>query len=707
MSEATSENEATQTPAGRTHTPPTEGRSDDEARRRQVCRFFLGLIHHVNSKQPTEEWAKSWERYEAEPNDPAMVNLWRPKVDTQAAFIDNEPPVIQFNPAMTHAGDPAEDAVARTESAVWEYLNRELGIMAIVQQMRHSADVCQVGVVCNMPDLVRNMPTIEYLDPTDVAVDEGAGCDLKNAGWVAYSQYAAPDELVKWYPKLDLSDLTRAAKEHGYEVKRGGETTDLEMNERNRFSEDSGHSLKKCKFWRVFARGQYADYDKEPTPDREDEARKPGYAKRHGLVDAKRFLVLVEGLDAPAVDMDEWPRELLLDSGEWPITILSYNAARDTIWGFPDYRHEKNLLVEIDRVAQNLSTRKGMEGLKLGGQVGAKHTKETITAFLQGEGIQYLRDMLDSQGNPTVKPIDLDPIVSADIEYLQTLLQLYDQVAQQPRAARGDEDPDKTATATNVESELANARASHRLRLYEAVIVEVVRKTMQMAHVMLPQMTEVEADVIDVPDPDNPFGPPAIQVVDASTPPLPVVGADGIPQPPQVRREVMNMSWVEAQAALQKPGVELVALGVDAIAGDELAANWVQVQDGAKGAMTLVLRAIRVGIERGTTQRHVRMEKVKAFNEVLTNIITPLCQQLGTVDPMIEAAKKILSLLSLGEFESIVQALELANVQAQQMQAQQAAMGAVDENGQPIQPPAGQPPQPAQQPFGGQPGAPV
>ena len=625
---------------GRVEKPPvTQGRGDSLERRRGAYKFFSDLITGAHAEQREGEWTKAHEKYEDDAETPHMVNMWRAKIDTQAAFLNSEPAVLRFSVPTANVDDERAERRMKCEQAVYDYIFDEMGYQPILDQMAHSADITNVGFVAHQPDTDKWLPALLYLEPDQVAVDASCGANMGDAGWVAYLQYMSPDELHAQYPDVPLADFRRAAAMKGFQPKYA---KDAEAEAaRDRITEDGADAgLKQCRIWRQYARGAYALYDRPPDEEGKPVGGEPaGSAARPGAAfetpegEAKRYLILVEGMDVPLVDIMRWPRELLLDKGEWPITKVAYNRARDSIYGFPDYRHEKQLLHEIERVVKDIAARHGMEGLKIGTAraLDAK-VKAGLKALLEQDGIQVLDDIIDEQGKQLVQVLDLPVLTTEDLTYLNTLIELYDQISMQPRAARGNEDPDKTATATQVETDLTAGRANMRLRRFEDALAEVAKKTMQMVHAMLPTLTLVRPAGYD---------------------------------------EVLTLPWREAEMYLQQPGAELVTLGVEAIAGKDTV-EWMEMPEGdAKGFISMLLRSVRITVERGSTQRHARLQKVASFRQVLAEVLLPACAAIegGAPRVLAEAMKKILSMLGLQEFESITKELETIIESGQQAMA--------------------------------------
>jgi hypothetical protein len=121
-----------------------------------------------------------------------------------------------------------------------------------------------------------------------------------------------------------------------------------------------------------------------------------------------------------------------------------------------------------------------------------------------------------------------------------------------------------------------------------------------------------------------------------------VEDAAGQVQPP--------MPWAQAEQVLIAGG-DLVQLGVDAMVGPELAQYWQEHLP-----LDVLRLRLNVEIEHGSTQRAQRQEKIGTFIATYRMMIQPVLAALGPLgmEKQIEAARKVLAMQDLGEFESIL-----------------------------------------------------
>ena len=645
-------------------------------RSHKVQRFFENIVIGAGELHPTDDWDRARNAYSGD-DIKVMTNLWRSKVDTQASFLDSDPPKVRFHPPEFRSDDEVMKLRARLESGVYDYISREQGFLDSLHDMRHSADLTNVGFACLRPDYKKMLPELVFLDNEQVSVDAECGGKLANAGWVAYHEMTPPERLAELIDDIPLDVFREAAT---FKATKNDATGG--SREKAQLVLDTETTMNRCKVWRIFARNEYALYDTDPAESSSDEPdRQPQFKRFDSLrsdEEPRRYLLLVEGMKDPVVDIDGWPAEYLLDSGEWPIFLLAYNEKPGTIYGFTDYIHEKPVLQAIEKATRNLVEKMSIQGLKLGGRTGGPEEK-AVASWIEKTGVQYLPDALDAQGQPAVSVVDMGGLTQQDVTFFDKLIDIYDQVAMQPRAARGAETAEKTATATQIENERQAARNNDRLRKFEVIIGDIARVTMQMAHVMCKKMTVVRSSLGAVLD-----------VAGGSA-----LDATGMPLPDLDVVSEYEMTWDMAEQVLASPDTELVQLGVDAMVGVELAEGWNDWPDVVNSGMaSLVLRGIWVNVERGSTQAHVRLQKAASFREVFATMIAPLAQTIGAPDAMVEAIDKVLGMMDLNEFTGIVNALKQSVAMAAQAQAEAQAAGMLPpEQGEPL-PKTGTPPNP-------------
>jgi len=244
-----------------------------------------------------------------------------------------------------------------------------------------------------------------------------------------------------------------------------------------------------------------------------------------------------------------------------------------------------------------------------------------------------------------------------------------------PELLRGELAEEKrTATEVSEAVDAATLKLKRRLEAYEGAQSEIARKTMQTAHVILPQSSRVEVlepILFDAMDPDSG------EMIQVPTGEMQAVMYGEPPTPP--------LPWAEAQERLKDPGAELIYMGVDAMVGEEKAQFWVDDMP-----LDLVRRSVKVTIERSSTTRRENLEQVDVFCEkVWAQLLGPLVQQILMADPVqamqitAAAIEKVVRMLDLDQYEDLIPDPEQLGQMLQQQQAMQAEAEA--QAGQPAQ----------------------
>ncbi len=664
--------------------------------KKDVQAFFESLVKQAEV-WPTDEWDAAWKAYEGDPDNPPRANLWRSRVETQGAFLDEQPAHIPVSTADGWADDKQAEGRAECEEALYAYLHREMGYHEVISRVRAVADVQNMGALVHRVDMRRNLPALLAIPMEQVAVDGDSGPDIKRANWMGYWEWESAEMLIEEYPGLDATKLEAIA----------ASAPRREDNDA-RFpgvSEEVVRVGKRLKVWHVFARNQYALYDKEPTEPGEPTADTDGkphwerFRDRHGMNEPRRYVKFIAGYYEPLVDEDGWPAVLALDWDEWPIQFLRYNEGKDNVPGFTDHRHEKRIIAYHEQAIGDANKRAALgNNTKMGGVAGSPLSQAEVKTFLETDGIAYLAGAFTSDGRPTFKPIEFEGLRREDLDWIDLCKRTHEQVSGVPKIKEGSESEFDTATEAEIASEASTARANVRLRDFEAFQSNVARQVIAMAHVMVPKQSIVEVSpevlaeakhelmdvdtdeagvrmwINDVEQRLKPYKPDPrfanmdlelIRHVEADNPLVPGIAA------------MVLQSWLALESA------QLIGLGADAMVGPEKAEFWDETMPAE-----LLRRSTVVSVERGSTQQRTRLQKVAAFNEVYDRMYAPLLASLANVDPMlaiekqVDATRKVLGMLDLNEYESLlpdVERLKAAMLAQQEAQAAQAAAGVPQE----------------------------
>jgi hypothetical protein len=627
-----------------------------------VAKYFLSLVR-LGEIWPKDEWEEARVAYEGSTEKPNRLraNLWRTMVDTQAAFLDQDPKRPIVRPQDGYAKDETARGQAQCEQALYDYIFREMDYASAIEQVRHSAGLIDVGFAVLSWDMRRSLPAFRYLEPEDVRIDPDCGGDLARAGWIAFAENVSA-ELLSRQAGIPLDKLRKARVKPLPDA----DQPERDAEEVRRATEVVGAAIDKCRVWHIYARNEFALYDTRPASDEQDQEGRPHFERhrdRHGMNEPRRYVKVVEGYDRPIEDIqDGWPEALALDWDEWPIVMLGFNRRKGKCAGFTDWRHVSVLQEDFNTVLKDLVVRAKLRNppKMLKGE-GCTMDDAQIKRMLESTEVEVIGGAVDATGKPTLVPLDFGTPTVQEVELLATVKNLVDQMSMLPEIMRGGEQGFETATEARTASEAAAAKIERRFRRYERMQIEIARKTIQACHANLPLLTRVERlqpvmrEVL-IPDP-----------VTGTTLPTGQMEPTGDFEP-----VVDSLMWSEAQIALAEPGAELVQLGVEAMVGPELARFW------PEGKPLSVIRAsTRVDVERGSSQRRVREEKSKEFRELVMQVLLPVSQATNSPQMALAIARKCLLLMDVEDVDQLVPSLPEVEAalaaQAAQEQAQAAA----------------------------------
>lgn len=676
-------------------TGPLDGQAPDAVERlRRVQRYFLSLVKTA-TPWPEDEWGQAWEAYEKTETRDRIVNRWKTKVDTLLAFEDEEPATVHFRPARAYLDDELTVRRCAAFEALYEYLSEELNYREILTRTLHTARVQNIGALVQTWDRRRMLPDTVSLEVSDIRMDPAGKGDLGRAGWLAYRETIAIDKLLMERPDLDREELERA----------GHEPVDLFSGEPKPQSpeilqarEMTRATHRQVTRWRIFARNEFALYDVEPKQGPEGEPHWERFRDRNGQNEPRRYLELVEGYPVPLEDTDEWPAIFALDWDEWPILFLVQGRGKEPLSPASDYAIQRPI---EDVHSQALTDAKHRSflggGTKLGGPQGQTLDEATVRKFVESKAVQYLPGAFGPDGRPRIAPVKFDGLDQWQLLWLDALADADEEQSGIPKIRAGGEGEYETATEAQIASDASVARSNVALRAYERFQALFATRIVTMARANLPALSAVEVSPDGVLELKTALNLAQIASTDPLTGlPGPVM-PDALPgglRPEQIEAlsetgaeggliDKLSQGQVDALLRLD-PNAEIVYLGVEALIGPEHAQVWdEQAPEG------LIRRQVRVIVERGSTQRRTRLQKVMAFSETWKNFGEPLAQILTALGPVgidaalmlrAEALKKVLGMQDLEEFESLVPDLEPIRqaimVQAQAAQAAEPAEAA-------------------------------
>ena len=621
---------------------------DRAERAKKIQEFYLNLID-TGEEYPLEEWKRARRQYAGgkEEADQEWANLFRGQVDTLKAFLDQGWTAMRFLPAEGRDKEPDVQGQAACDTALAQYFKRELALEGEALRALQSCLIVNAGCVVRKWDLARMIPSIQEIKPEQVRWDSNCGGNPRRAGWVAYVEFVSPEMLHRetGIPVRTLRDAARKTKPPR-EEEASGETTLVETSARKLQAQGKCRAtLDRCRVWNFFGRNEYALYDEAPDdmpglssqaeqsileedPDAEREPEKGPHLERfldaQGLREPRRFVRIVEGLDdrGPIADEDDWPKELALDTDEWPVIWIAFNDDGETVASFPDYRHtnkgNKAFESALGDFAWRMRFQLAMRWL-LSRSLGKN--RDEIERALKDFETATIPDALDDQGRPLVKQADLADFPPVILEALKVWREVTDIASMQNEILRGGEGTFNTAFEARMSREASTVKVSNRLRAYEAFVAEIHRGLLAMAHVMMPLGTAVEMFVFD---------PKTNEVLEL------------IPKE--------NLRWAEVRRLmLESPGTEITELGVEAIVGPELARFWKPKQP-----LEIIRRDLRVMLEEGGTQRSARLEQGAVLKELAAEVLLPLYQQANRPDLVVEAVRRILTAAGIAEADALL-----------------------------------------------------
>jgi hypothetical protein len=140
-----------------------------------------------------------------------------------------------------------------------------------------------------------------------------------------------------------------------------------------------------------------------------------------------------------------------------------------------------------------------------------------------------------------------------------------------------------------------------------------------------------------------------------------------------------DVPWPETEKIVRQGG-RILRLGVDAMVGPRLAAAWEEDLP-----LDVLRRSTRVSVERGSTQRVARLQKVQVFRELWKEMVEPALEALAGAVPefrlravakAVEAARKTFEMMDLDDFEGLLPTMDEVEKEVLRSQAAEARAAA-------------------------------
>jgi len=639
---------------------------DPVTRGKGVQKYFSALIKSA-VKWPTETWEKAWMAYERIETEKRTVNRWRTKVDTVESFVDEEPAKVRIEPAAPFQDDEAVKAQAEAKQAFYGYLYEECGFRETLRRVCHAAHIQNIAAVLRRVDKRRMLPTLEYLDVDDLRIDGACKGDLKKAGWVAWREMVAIDRLLMERPDLDKEALEKCAGDVGT-------VTAENASARDRQARDvTETSRRRVTRWRVFARNEHALYDAMPgRSGAEGEPHLERFRDVHGMSEPRRYLDLVEGYDVPLADDDRWPEAYALDWDEWPFGLLLMGRGSEPVLPPSDYELQRPLEAIHTEAFDDAKTSSRLgAGNKLGGPAGDAPTPEAVRDFVASDGVEYLPGAFSPLGQALIAPMNFGRLDDAQLKWLEVIQDQDEQQSGVPKIRMGAPGEYDTKYEAQVATDASTARANTRLAQFEDFQAALASEVLAMSQAVMRRLSAVEVTaetlealqqnalaVAEQADVQTAMGTPAEYAALPPEGPL-VEGLDRTRLSAiQAEKPILDgLTFAQVSALLRQfPDSQVLYLGIEALIGARHAEAWDEDLP-----QELARRMIRVVVERGSTQRRTRLEKVSMFvaswRDMATGILQAAMQAGGAtaaLEVQVEALQKVLELQGLAEFQGIL-----------------------------------------------------
>jgi len=411
------------------------------------AKFFLELVK-AGERWPTEEWDEARDAYEGsgKPGTEFRINLWQTGVDTRISFLDEEPAKTTVVTKEGFTNDPAAIGRARCDTALIKYLSDEQNDYQVVQEMLHSASVTNMGWVVGCVDQRRMLPTIKYVENEQVVIDPDSGGNMRNANWLGYWEYVAPDMLLKdeQYAHLDPLKLKKAARLPPDDV--SGRLENPERKRRFEARETVGPKMKKCKLYRLWCRNEMALYDDDPDAQKDENGpHVERFRDKHGMDEPRRYVEVIEGYTESVVkDAPEWPAAFALDWDEWPLIPLRFRRTHQRVGAFPELRNEKKVLTYLEKAMMDANNVMALHtNQKLGTREGCTKTAAELKTAIEAEGLSIIDGILDAQGKPMIAPLNFGDLDDEHLQWIALCREIHETLSGIPKLKRGEEDGDE------------------------------------------------------------------------------------------------------------------------------------------------------------------------------------------------------------------------------------------------------------------------
>jgi len=598
---------------------PDEITPEDE----QLYRYWVGFQVRLAMKaQPTKEWEEADGRLKCktakgETKIP-YVNDYRNMYEKLKSFLDQTTANFQCLPTEAFQNDENVIKQAECDQRALLYWWDEQKCQQMQSMKLDSCLRRNIGTTMPYFDRKKWMPAIQYIPARKVLVDPDCEGDESKAGWMGYYESTSIEELKAMHPELSdkaIEEILSVA----------GSTLTQEELENKDIKDSDKEMHASVTIYHIFTRNDAAIRvikEDEPEPPSEEEAA------RLESSTPRRYLLFARGHKKPLLDWDYWPYDL--DDNEFPPTNLSFNRLVEDAFGYTDFQQMKRLDILDDAINADIEQSSFWAGnKKFAGTAEAGSLSEAeMDAFLKDPTRRYLPNMIGSDGKSKVQEIDTG-------EFSPELIQAAKYVSERKKEASAlgellsqEARQYKDVAATSAMIHDANTHQFTNRRLggpqgYEESMARDAIKMLEIAHQYVPRYSTVL-----IPIDEFSLNEENQSYATGNT----------------LKHEMKNVPWEQAQKYLLRPGVELKALGIDAIVGPELAPYWRTADEYPPRVFKL---ATRVRVVPGSTRQITKDQKAAVYKQYYTDVLEPLFESMGRADLKVKFAKLILDQLNI------------------------------------------------------------
>jgi len=456
----------------------------------KVVKYWESAIKRATKKMPTTAWETAEKRVAAtdKKTDGAdsrpVVNDLRNHYEGSRAYLDQREPTFKTVPAPAYANNEQIMKRAECERKYLEYVWKEQNCQVAQSQKLDSSLIRNVGFTMPVFDFKKWMPTVRYLPAKDVRLDPDCGGIWEKVSWTAFRDPISLEMLKANNPDITTEEMKQLSDKGA---------SSLTEEEQENADDDEKELYAVAVVWHIYAKNDSAtrDYGNE-----EDEVE--SLSDELKLNTPVRYIQLVEGLNRPLQDEDEWP--FLLDHNEQMITRLQMNKEPENLYGFTDYEQMERMDEMSDKVMSyvEIDAYWAANRKYTGSESAGQNTETAINTFLNTNKKVYIPNMIGDDGNPTLQRIDADTVN-------QTLPPAYELMHSQSKEASGQDElqaesvadlKDVTAIGIRFQDQKLHQRVNLRLggpRGYEKSIHTDAIKLMEIAHQLVPKYSTVSA----------------------------------------------------------------------------------------------------------------------------------------------------------------------------------------------------------------------